>query len=131
MANIKWSTFEGRQQPYRSTKEPRVTLGPKGTFYLNGVAYEVLGSPTAVAMEFNDTGRIVGLKPIDLRKSNAFKIVPHGKAGSYKRICASSFCRQLRIKPRQTIVFNTVDLDDKGRLVLDLDSTSVIGRGAR
>ena len=128
---IKWETFEGRQQPYRSSREPRVTLGPKGTFYLNGVAFEVLGSPAAVEMQHDDSGRIVGLIPTDPRKTKAFKIVPHGKNGTYRRICASSFCRHLRIKPRETVVFNNPDLDDKGRLVLDLDSTTVIGRGSR
>lgn len=131
MANIKWETFEGRQQPYQSSREPRVTLGPKGTFYLNGVAFEVLGSPAAVELQHNGTGRIVGLIPTDPRKTNAFKIKPHGKGGTYKRICASSFCRHLRIKPRETILFNNPDLDDNGRLILDLDSTTVIGRGAR
>ena len=131
MAEIKWETFVGRQQPYRSSREPRVTLGPRGTFYLNGMAYEALGSPTAVEMQHDGNGRIIGLKPTDPRKSNAFKIVKHGKAGTYKRICASSFCRHLRIKPLRTIVFNNVDLDNHGRLVLDLDSATAIGRGAR
>ncbi len=131
MAIIKWETFQGRQQPYRSTKEPRVTLGPKGTFYLNGVAFEALGSPAAVEMQNDGDIRKIGLIPTDPSKSNAFKIVPHGKNGTYKRVCASSFCRHLRIKPRETIVFNNIDIDNDGRLVLDLGSTTAIGRGAR
>ena len=38
--NMKWETFEGRQYRVKARTEPRVTLGAKGTFYLNGVAYD-------------------------------------------------------------------------------------------
>lgn len=45
-----WEIFEGRQYKPTARREPRVTVGPKGTFYLNGIAFEALDQPAAVEM---------------------------------------------------------------------------------
>lgn len=126
-----WETFEGQQYRATARKEPRVTLGLKGTFYLNGIAYEALGAPAAVEMLYDGNRRIIGLRPVDIKKRNAFAIKRHGKHGHYKRICAAAFCTHYRIPSRETLLFEGVDLDNDGVLLLDLGQTIRVGRGAR
>ena len=53
--NKHWETFEGQQYRTTARKEPRVTLGYKRTFYLNGIAYEAMGEPAAGEMLFDGT----------------------------------------------------------------------------
>ena len=129
--NTKWETFEGQQYRTTARKEPRVTLGAKGTLYLNGHAFEALGAPAAVEMLFDGNRRVIGLKPVDVKKRNAFVIKHHGKSGNYKRISASAFCTHYRIKTRETVLFDGVDLDNDGVLLLDLGRTIRVGRGSR
>ena len=127
-----WETFEGKQNMRTLASEPRVTLGSKGTFYMNGSAYDALQQPAAaVEMLYDGNERIIGLKPVDLRKRNAFLIKPHGKTGNYKRISASAFCTHFRLKFPRTILFNEIDLDPDGVLILDINKTTTIGRGSR
>lgn len=125
-----WETFEGRQYQHRARREPRVTLGRKGTFYLNGDAFEVLGEPGAVELLYDGNRRIIGLKPTDPRKLNAFVIKHHG-TGRYKRISAAAFCQHYRLRLDGTYLFDGVDLDHDGVLLLDMAKMITVGRGAR
>lgn len=127
---MQWSTFEGRPFGYKAKREVRVTLGQKGVFYLNGVAYDALGQPAAVEILYEGNRRIIGLKPVDLRKHNAFPIKIHG-TGTYKRISAAAFCQHFRIKLRETVLFDGADLNDEGVMLLDMNRTITVGRGAR
>ncbi len=129
--NRQWITFEGRQHRTLARREPRVTLGHKGTFYLNGIAYELLGSPAAVEMLFDGNRRIIGMRPIDPRKRNAFSVKHHGKGGSYKRISAAAFCRHFRLKTAETVLFEEIDVDNEGIMKLDLARVTRVGRGSR
>jgi hypothetical protein len=126
----RWETFEGTQYTQSSSTAPRVTLGLKGTFFLNRFAYEALGSPTAVEMLFDGNERVIGLKPTDPRRRNAFVIKPHGKRG-YRRLSAAAFMKHYRIKNDRTILFENIDLDDDGVLLLDMNKTIYVGRGSR
>ena len=129
--NRKWETFEGRQYRTEARKEPRVTLGAKGTFYLNGVAFEALERPAAVEMLYDGNCRVIGLRPTDPRKRNAFLVKKHCMAGSYRRISAAAFCSHFRLKFDRTVLFDQVDLDNEGVMLLDLGKVVEIGRGAR
>jgi hypothetical protein len=123
-----WEVFRGRQNRVERRKEPRVTLG-KGAFYLNDKAFEVLERPAAVEMLYDGNRRIIGLRPIDPRKDNAFLLKEH--RSNYKRIAAASFCTNYRLKYDRTLLFEGVDLNDDGVMMLDLGKTIEIGRGAR
>jgi len=129
--NTRWETFEGRQHGRTARREPRVTLGCKGTFYLNGAAYEALGAPAAVEMLYDGRRRIIGLRPVDERKRNAFALKHHGKAGNYKRISAAAFCNHFQIPNRDTVLFDEIGVDNEGVMALDMTKTSYVGRGAR
>ena len=97
-----WESFKGRQYKRDARKEARVTLGAKGTIYLNGVAYDALDRPAAVEMLFNGNRRMIGLKPIDPSKDNAFIVKKHH--GNYHRISAAAFCQTLRLKFPRTLL---------------------------
>ena len=129
--NRHWETFEGKQYKHTARKEARVTLGAKGTFYLNGIAYDALERPGAVEMLYDGNRRVIGLKPTDPRKRNAFLVKKHCTAGSYRRISAAAFCSHFRLKFDRTVLFDQVDLDNEGVMLLDLGKVVEIGRGAR
>ena len=126
--NIKWEKFEGREFSQRARDEARVTIGKKGNIYLNGVAYDMLEQPAAVEILYEGNRRIIGLKPTDPYRKNAFRVKPH--TGKYKRISAAAFCQHFRIKPMSTLLFQNVDLC-AGVMTLDLTSTVTVTRGAR
>ena len=127
----KWESFGGKQYRHTASVEPRVTLGVKGVFYMNGKAFEVLGSPRAVELFIDPNGRMIGMREVCHTRKNAFEVKMHGTAGSYRRISASAFLHHFRIKPRGTLLFSDVDLDIDGMMVLDLNSALNISRGAR
>ena len=128
--NYHWETFNGSQHLRTAKTEPRVTLGAKSTFYLNGTAYEAMDQPAAVEMLYDGNERIIGLRPVDIRKRNAFVIKPHGKTGNYRRISAASFCTHYRLRFNATLLFNEIDINN-GVMVLDIGKATTIGRGAR
>lgn len=126
-----WTTFEGRPFRFRANKEPRVTIGKKGTIYMNRKAHEALGQCTAVELLFDGERRMIGLKRTDPKKLNAFRVMPQcGKSG-YRRISAASFCQHFRLNFRTTRLFDTVEFDHKGMMLLDLNKTTTVTRGAR
>ena len=129
--NTKWETFEGQQYKHTARREPRVTLGTKGSFYLNGHTYKALGRPGAVEMLYDGNRRIIGMRPTDPRKRNAFVIRQHGRTGNYKRISGSAFCQHFRINTRDTVLFEGIDLDNEGVMLPDMAKTVYVGRGAR
>ena len=124
-----WTKFEGK--PYGAEKDAaRVTLGPKKAIMLNEVAYEALGSPAAVEFMFEENHKIIGLKPIDPRRDNAFPVKPR-KGSRYHVIRAAAFCTHLGIKVDRTMLFNNVEIDNEGVMKLELKTATNVSRGAR
>ena len=105
-----WEHFNGRQFGRKAREDVRVTLGKKGNIYLNGKAFEALGQPAG-------HGRNDG------RRNHT--------AGNYKRISAAAFCQHFRIRPKATMLFQNVDIDNYGVMSLDLTNTITVTRGAR
>jgi hypothetical protein len=129
--NSKWKVFEGEQFRQKKRTEPRVTLGgSRHTIYMNGVAWESMGAPSAVELLTEDGTRRFGMRPLDPRKKHAFKVMTHGK-GTFRRISIAAFCQSIRLKVRGTILFNEVEFDSDGMMILDLDKTTTVSRGAR
>ena len=128
-----WSVFEGKQYVNRTSKEVRVTVGGKGIFYVNRVAYEALERPVAVEMLYDGETRTVGMRACDPRKRNAFKLMPHGGC-NYWRIHAGAFCQHYGYKFERTMLIDRADITDStGQLVLELpmDSMIAVARGSR
>jgi hypothetical protein len=129
LMNPKWEKFNGRPFGKLARDEVRVTLAPRSVIYLNGRAFEALGRPGSVELMFDGNRRIIGVTPTDRRHSNAFPVVNH--TGNYYRISAAAFCQHFRIKPRATMLFQHIDIDNEGVMHLDLMNTVTVTRGAR
>ena len=121
-----WTEFQGSPNG-RERDAPRVTLNAKGMFLLNRKAFEALEAPAAVQLLFDENEKIVGLKPADIRRPNAFPIKQKDKYHNH-RIQASPFCRHFHIRVERTTQFNEIDLDNEGVLTLSLRNTTTIGR---
>jgi hypothetical protein len=129
--NSQWTVFEGQQFRIKKRSEPRVTLfGARHTFYLNGLAWVTMGSPSAVEFMYDGNTRRIGICPTDPRKKNAFKVMLHGK-GTFRRISGAAFCQHIRLKVNGTILFLEPEFDSDGMLTLDLNKTTTVSRGAR
>ena len=107
---------------------PRVTLNPRGVLLLNKLAYEVLDTPPAVKLLFDERNNRIGLKPVDPRRTNAFPVKQKDKWQNYQ-ISISPLCKHYAINVSRTILFNDIDLDDDGVLTLELGKTTIVGRG--
>ncbi|MEQ1605422.1 MAG: hypothetical protein ABL999_11205 [Pyrinomonadaceae bacterium] len=129
--NNQWTKFEGRQHGRTARREMRVTIGPRHTIYLNGMAFDAIDRHPAVEMLYDGNRRIIGIKPVDPHKSHAFRVKKHGSSGDYHRISASAFCQNFRLRIDRTLLFEGAELDDNGVLLLDLNRTVTVGRGAR
>ena len=124
-----WTRFEGR--PYGADRnQVRVTLSPKKVILLNRVAFEALGGPAAVELLFDETRKVIGLKPIERNRRNAF-LVKSKKQGNHRTINAGAFCTHFGITVDRTVQFQHVDLDNEGVLELDMAKTVHVSRGAR
>lgn len=124
-----WTKFEGR--PYGAARdEARVTLGPKKVIMLNRIAYEALGTPQAVELMFDETQKIIGLKPAELRRANAFPLKVK-KGSQHRLIFAGAFCTHFGIRVDRTVLFNEIDIDNEGVMTLEVAKAVNVGRGAR
>ena len=130
MTNRHWSRFEGRAYGRARSEELRVTLGERHVFYLNKVAYDALGQPAAVELRYDGNRRIIGIKPHDPRRKNAFLVKQH-TTGNYRKIHAAAFCRHYRLGIEGTNLFDGAELTNEGILELPMSSMITIGRGAR
>ena len=124
-----WTTFEGT--PNGKRKEmARVTLGKSKTILLNAHAYQAIGEPVAVEMLFDGNRNIMGLKPCDPQKKNAFTF-RRSKQGKHVQISIGAFLTHFSIKPERTVLFEEIDIDSDGILTLDMTKTTAVSRGSR
>ncbi len=127
--NEKWIVFEGRPFPPKALPVPRVTIGSTGVIFLNRHAVAALGSPAAVELRYDAPRRLIGIKPADPSRENAFHLRRH--AGTYLRIAAAAFCRHFRVKIERTQVFESVEINPDGMMILDLNRTMTVTRVVR
>ena len=124
-----WTVFEGAQGGRREEKA-RVTLSPNRTFGLNEHAYRAIGSPAAVEMMYDAGRHMIGLRPCDPQKKNAFLVKSRLK-GKHFQISSGAFLNHFDIKAERTMRFERVDVEPDGTLALDLSLTTVVTRGSR
>ena len=118
---------------------PRVTINKKKVLLMNMRAYEALGMPAAVELRFDEENRTIGMAPVDPRKEHAFPIKSRGKGreraaastGTYRIINAAAFCKHFSIQPAGTMLFNKIDFENDGTMLLELNTATNVGRGSR
>lgn len=133
-----WTVFQGGPN-LRDRVALRVTLSPKKVFLLNQAVFDAIGRPAAVELCFDEGTKAIGLRPQDPRRPNTFPVrerrssASRGRTGkySYRLIFAAPFCKHFDIRPSTTMLFNHIDMENDGTLVLDLNKATVIGRGSR
>ncbi len=132
-AKSRWEIYQGTPNNRKSNGEPRVTLNHRRVFLLNQAAYEALGAVAAVELRYDERTRTIGLAPRDPRIQSAFPLKGkvNNKKYNYKLIHAAPFCKHFEIKPKSTILFTNVDLDNDGTLLLELNTAVAVGRGCR
>lgn len=124
---MKLQEFKGSPNRERKVGEPRVTLNYKGVIQMNKLAFEALGSPAAVKLFFEENELIIALKPDDVRHSNAFRVKPKGP--HYSRIIHTQpFCKHWKIRVERTVLFNDIEINNEGTMLLWLNNTTRIGR---
>ena len=124
-----WIEFEGSPNCLERDK-PRVTLDSRGVLLLNKLAYDALGMPSAVKLLYDEDRRVIGLKPEDIRRANAFPVKLKDKYHN-RRISISPFCKHFGLDIRRTILFNEVDFNNDGVMKLELNKTITIGKAER
>ena len=128
--NRQWTTFEGRAYGRLASNDIRVTINKRGHIYINKAAFDVLGQPAAVELSFDGNRRIIGIKPADIRRKNAFPTKSLSR-GQYRRILAAAFFRHFRLRLEGTQLVDAFEFTLEGILELPLDSLITIGLGAR
>ena len=124
-----WRVFEGYQGGKRRDKA-RVTMNPNKTIGMNEHAWKAFGAPTAVEMMFDGHRNMIGLRPCDPHKQNAFTIKKRLN-GKHFAISAGAFLNHFDIKPTRTMLFEKVDIEPDGTLTLDLTRTVAVTRGSK
>jgi len=111
-----------------ASKRLHVTISPAKLILLNRNAYNLIGKPEAVYLNFSRVRDCIAIEPASPRVSDSFPVIknPHNW-----RINAAPFCRHFGIDIDTQLKFIRPDLEGNA-LVLNLkDTVSVGGRKRR
>lgn len=121
-----WEEFEAGPNK-RDGERIYVSLNSKGQLLLNKNAVEALETPAAVVLMYEKRLSKIGIRPASPSLRNAFPLQP--RPGVHSRmIYASPFCRNYGIKVTGTVCFNSIRVDNKRMMTLDLAKTSRVSR---
>lgn len=108
-----------------------ITIHPDGTILLNRKAFETMGKPQNVYLNYSRAKDTIVLEPTQVSMSNnAFPVKISGRQGG-RRIQANPFCKHFRIKPEAALKFVSPHIDAVGRAFLKLTETVVVSRSPR
>lgn len=124
-----WKLFEGAPNGRRKERA-RITIGKNKAFLINYVAYQAVGGPSAVELLFDEHRSKIGIRPCDPKKQNAFPVKSVRKS-SHKFIHAGAFLTHFDINITRRILFEDIDIDKNGMLILDMNKITYISRGSR
>lgn len=125
--NADWEKFLG-QPVAKSRASVHVAISKHGAITLNARAFELIGKPEAVELFFNRREQKIGVKGCSPRFFEAFPIRKHPKKDTTRYIYAASFCNHYGIKITGTHKFTRPDLSPDGKLVLNLNETTLVTR---
>jgi len=126
---IRWEEFEGKPTEPKGERL-HVTLNQKNVIFLNRNVHSRLGEPRAVVLMFDKVNSVIGIRPTEPGKKNAFPVKKR-PGGNHRVIVATPFCVHYRIKVDRTTAFIDADVDNEGILRLDLKAVVEIGRVKR
>lgn len=115
----------GQARPDRD--KVRVTLNTRGVFLLNKFAYEGMQSPGAVTLHFDPNNQVIGMKPADPQKSNAFRI-KHKDKWNNRIVHGVSFCKHFKVNIERTVLFTGVRIHADGTMLIEIARAVGIGK---
>ncbi|HEY1834907.1 MAG TPA: hypothetical protein VGG08_10745 [Solirubrobacteraceae bacterium] len=71
------------RQRARATDDPAVSIQKRGTFSLNGAAYEALGSPEAIELLYDRDRKLVAMRAVDPAAESAYPLRALGKGRTW------------------------------------------------
>ncbi|MEQ1763499.1 MAG: hypothetical protein ABL984_10185 [Pyrinomonadaceae bacterium] len=125
--DVEWEKFLGGP-----VKPPALrmhaTIARGGRIQLNANLFKRLRSPEAVWLFFNRRLQQIAIQATSLRMPEAFPIGFSSSKKSTRYISAASFCTHFGIKIRQTHSFNDPHFSADGKLILNLNETTIVSR---
>ena len=125
--DVEWEKFLGGP-----VKPPALrmhaTIARGGRIQINVNLFKRLGSPEAVWFFFNRRLQQIAIQATSLRMPEAFPVGFHYTNRSTRYISAASFCTHFGIKIRQTHKFNDPHFSADGKLILNLNETTIVSR---
>ncbi len=119
---MQWTSFDESMVP-KVVRETRVTLSPRGDFYLNESAVLDLGDPVAVRVLFDKEAGKIGIAAAPLKVKGSYQLcTKYGRCAASRKFRALQFCRHLGILPDHTVMFLDPKLEN-GVLVLNIHAT--------
>ena len=104
-----------------------MTLNRSGEILIGARAWAKLNRPKHAVLLYDRVNSLIGILPTSNFTKGAFPLT--GKPDEHHRVIrASRFCRHYNIQVDRTIAFIEPKLDPDGTLVLDLKTTTPIGR---
>ena len=113
--------------PNTADETLHVTLSRKGEILIGVRTFEKLGRPAAAILLFDRLHHMIGVLPSNHHAKNAYPLKSK-VGGSHRLIRANKFCRHYGIRVDRTIAFGTPKINEDGILILDLGTTSIIGK---
>ena len=124
---VEWEKFLGGP-----VKPPALrlhaTIARGGRIHMNANLFKRLGSPEAVWLFFNRRLQQIAIQATSLRMPEAFRVGFSCSKRSTRYISAASFCTHFGIKIRQTHKFNAPHFSVDGKLILNLNETTIVSR---
>ena len=126
--DVEWEKFLGGP-----VKPPALrmhaTIARGGRIQINANLYKRLRSPEAVWLFFNRRLQQIAIQATSLRMPEAFPLrFSSSTRRSTRYISAASFCTHFGIKIRQTHSFNDPHFSPDGKLILNLNETTIVSR---
>ena len=124
----KWEEFP--VGPSGAVSGLHVSLNRKGEIVLGARTFRKFGEPEQISLHFESRLRLIGIISTTPKATNCYPLIEK-KNGGHRVIRANLFCRHHGIAVSRTIAFNTAEIEDDGKLVLDLSDTRIVTRPKR
>ena len=124
--NADWEKFLGAPNTPSLTRF-HITIGRGGRITFNPTVFTRLGKPEAVCLFFNRRESKIALQPASPRFTEAFPI----RSCAYGKIyyvAAATFVNHYGVRITQTHKFNRPEIAADGKLILNLNDTTVVSR---
>lgn len=112
-----------------ASKHPYVTMQRKGPFSFNQAAFELMGSPEAVELLYDEDTKRIGFRPVAPDRPRAFPVRAQGANSVTHVVAGQSFAKHYELNT--SVARRYAPTMEDGILILDLRGDSVDVTGPR